>query len=224
MKDRGRPPAQSLLTGPRSPTSSELALPSGALTGGAARVRRRDLPGRRVTVAEIGSPKTTARTEAWQPAPRALPVVRLERPRVLDDYWDAVAQCEAAGDWNARGEFAGGLGIDAVSWQEFGGDEFAPGAAEASREQQIAIANRISTAVGFGGFRCAAIDGEPRLVEHEPSSIAVQTFTFGQSGPVVRDLQIILGAPVDGVYGSETWLAHLQYLRKNGLSPALAPR
>ena len=27
------------------------------------------------TVAEIGSPKTTARTEAWQPAPRALPVV-----------------------------------------------------------------------------------------------------------------------------------------------------
>jgi len=176
------------------------------------------------TVAEIGSPKTSARTEAWQPAPRALPVVRLERPRALDDYWDAVAQCEAGGDWNARGEFAGGLGIDAVSWQQFGGDEFAPGAAEASREQQIAIANRISTAVGFGGFRCAAIAGEPRLVEHEPSSIAVQTFAFGQSGPVVRDLQIILGAPVDGVYGSETWLAHLQYLRKNGLSPALAPR
>jgi len=111
-----------------------------------------------------------------------------------------------------------------VSWREFGGEEFAPGAADASREQQILIANRISIAIGFGGFRCAPIVGEPRLIEHEPSSIAVQTFAFGQSGPVVRDLQVILGAPVDGVYGSETWLAHLQYLRKNGLSPTLAPR
>jgi len=176
------------------------------------------------SVDEIGTPRISARPVAWTPAPRALPVVPLEHPRAIDGYWDAIAQCEAGGDWNARGEFAGGLGIDDVSWREFGGEEFAPGAADASREQQILIANRISIAIGFGGFRCAPIVGEPRLIEHEPSSIAVQTFAFGQSGPVVRDLQVILGAPVDGVYGSETWLAHLQYLRKNGLSPTLAPR
>lgn len=176
------------------------------------------------TVAEIGSPRTTAKTELWQPAPKALPVMKLERPRVLDGYWDAMAQCEAAGDWQARGEFAGGLGIDAMSWQEFGGAEFGEAADDANREQQIVVANRIAAAVGFGGFKCASIVGEPRFVEHDPDSIVIQTFAFGQSGPVVRDLQIILGAPVDGVYGSETWLAHLQYLRKNGLSPTLAPR
>ncbi len=187
------------------------------------------------SVAEIGAPRTTARTEAWRPAARALPVVRLERPRALDEYWEAMAQCEAGGDWHARGDFSGGLAIDEMSWQTFGGDGLAPSAADATREQQILIANRISTQgwstdekfvepVGFGGYRCAATIGEPRLVEHEPDSIAIQTFAFGQSGPVVRDLQIMLGAPVDGVYGSETWLAHLQYLRKNGLSPALAPR
>lgn len=176
------------------------------------------------TVAEIGTPTTTTRTEAWQPAPRALPVIPLARPRAIDEYWDAVAQCEAAGDWHHLGEFAGGLGIDAMSWQEFGGEEYAQSVADATREQQIAVANRISAAVGFDGFKCASIVGEPRLVEYEPGSIVIQTFKFNQSGPVVRDLQKILGAPVDGVYGSETWLAHLQYLKKNGLSPALAPR
>jgi peptidoglycan/LPS O-acetylase OafA/YrhL len=187
------------------------------------------------TIAEIGVPRVTMRTEAWQPAPRALPVVRIERPRALDEYWDAMADCEAGGDWHARGEFAGGLAIDAQSWLAFGGDTLAPSPAEATRDQQILVANRISTQgwtsghgfaapVGFGGFKCAPLIGEPRLVEHEPASVAIQSFTFGQSGPVVRDLQTILNAPIDGVYGNETWLAHVQYLKKNGLSPALAPR
>jgi peptidoglycan/LPS O-acetylase OafA/YrhL len=187
------------------------------------------------SVAEIGAPRTSARPVAWQPAPRSLPVVPLPRPRALDEYWEAMAQCEAGGDWHARGEFAGGLAIDTLSWQAFGGDRLAPTAADATREEQILIANRISTQgwnagdrfvepVGFGGYRCAASLGEPALVEHEPDSIAIQAFAFGQSGPVVRDLQIVLDAPVDGVYGSETWLAHVQYLKKHGLSPALAPR
>lgn len=176
------------------------------------------------TVAEIGAPRVTTRTEAWQPAPHALPVVRLEKPRVLDQYWDAMSQCEAAGDWHSRGEFEGGLGIDAISWKAFGGEEFASSAADATREQQISVANRIADAVGFSGFKCAAILGEPALIEHEPDSVVIQTFAFGQSGPVVRDLQKILGAPIDGVYGSETWLAHVQYLKQHGLSPALAPR
>jgi Transglycosylase-like domain len=125
--------------------------------------------------------------------------------------------------------------MDDVSWRTFGGDEFAPAAADATREQQIVVANRISTQgwssdtalvepVGFEGWRCAKVIANARLVQHEPGSIVIQTFAFGQSGPVVRDLQEILGAPGDGVYGSETWLAHLQYLRKNGLSPTLAPR
>ena len=176
------------------------------------------------TLDEIGTPRTSARPVAWTPAPRALPVVPLEKPRAIDGYWDAIAACESGGDWHTRGNYAGGLAIDDDSWRMFGGDEFGPTAADASREQQIAVANRISDEVGFSGFKCAAVIGEPRLVEHEPSSIVIQTFAFGQSGPVVRDLQLILGAPVDGVYGSETWLAHRQYLRTHGLSPALAPR
>jgi len=183
---------------------------------------------------EIGTPRTT-RTTAWQPAPRALPVVPLTRARALDEYWEALAQCEAGGDWHAAGDFSGGLAIDDESWQVFGGAQFAATAAEATRAQQITVANRISTQgssnditlvepVGFGGWRCAAAIGDARLIHHEPDSIVIQTFAFGHSGAVVRDLQLILGLPGDGVYGSETWLAHVQYLRKNGLSPALAPR
>lgn len=187
------------------------------------------------SVAEIGVPRITARTEEWQPAPRSLPVIPLARARAVDAYWDAIAQCEAGGDWHARGEFAGGLALDALNWKTFGGELFAASAADATREQQILIANRISTQgwrtadafvepVGFSAGRCATAIGQPALIEHEPDSVTVQTFAFGQAGSVVRDLQKILGAPVDGVYGSETWLAHLQYLKKNGLSPALAPR
>lgn len=187
------------------------------------------------TIAEIGTPGMIAKTEAWQPAARALPVVRLARARVLDGYWEAMAACESGGNWHVRGDFGGGLGLDVESWQRYGGDEFAPAPADASPEQQIVVANRISTQgwshqdqvvepVGFSGFQCARFMAQPRLVEHEPASIMIQAFAFGHSGPVVRDLQTILGAPVDGVYGSETWLAHQQYLRTHGLSPALAPR
>ena len=184
------------------------------------------------SVAEIGCAADHRAPEAWQPAPRALPVVRLARPRALDEYWDAMAQCEAGGRLACRRRICRRSGIDAVSWQDFGGDEFAPTAADATANNRSRSptasrpgwASRAFVAPGVWRMRCAAIIGEPRLVEHEPASIAIQTFAFGQSGPVVRDLQMILGAPVDGVYGSETWLAHLQYLRKNGLSPTLAPR
>ena len=187
------------------------------------------------SVDEIGTPRI-ARTEAWQPAPHALPVVKLAHPRPLDSYWDAMAQCETSGDWQHREESSGGgLSIDDVNWRLFGGAQFAAAAADATREQQIVIANRISTQgwntdvatvepMGFEGWRCSIEVGEARLIQYEPDSIVIQTFAFGQFGQVVRDLQEILGQHGDGVYGSETWLAHREYLKNHGLSPALAPR
>ena len=61
-----------------------------------------------------------------------------------DWYWDKVAQCETAGDWQNPGRWSGGLGIYVDTWRGYGGLQFAPSPPQASREEQIVIANRIS--------------------------------------------------------------------------------
>lgn len=172
----------------------------------------------------------------WTPAPDAPPLHKLKKPRALDSFWDLMARCETGSNWKDPGQFAGGLGIYVGTWRMFGGLEFAGHPTEASREQQIEIANRVSTQgwqksednfvepVGFSGWGCLKVTGAPALVEHLPSSIAAQKFEWGHSGPVVRDLQRILGLRADGVYGTDTWTAHLQYLKTHGLSIDLAPK
>ena len=56
--------------------------------------------------------------------------------------WDAVAQCESGGNWAADtgNGFYGGLQFKPSTWRAFGG---VGSPAKASREQQIAVANRV---------------------------------------------------------------------------------
>ena len=68
--------------------------------------------------------------------------------------WDRVAQCESGGNWgygqvtNSSGTFSGGLMIWNKAWTQFGGGEFAPTAGQATKEQQIIVAERIAAQVG----------------------------------------------------------------------------
>jgi resuscitation-promoting factor RpfB len=64
--------------------------------------------------------------------------------------WDAVAQCESGGDWhiNTGNGFYGGLQFDYSTWLSNGGGQYASRADLASREQQIAIANKLYAASG----------------------------------------------------------------------------
>jgi resuscitation-promoting factor RpfB len=64
--------------------------------------------------------------------------------------WDAVAQCESGGNWaaNTGNGFYGGLQFDSGTWLANGGGAYAPRADLASREQQIAVANRLYAARG----------------------------------------------------------------------------
>ncbi len=61
--------------------------------------------------------------------------------------WDAVAQCESGGNWTADtgNGFYGGLQFKQSTWQENGG---VGSPAKASREQQIAVANRVLATQG----------------------------------------------------------------------------
>ena len=64
--------------------------------------------------------------------------------------WDKVAQCEGSGNWktNTGNGFQGGLQFTPSTWKAYGGTQYAPNANQASREQQIAVAERVLQAQG----------------------------------------------------------------------------
>ena len=63
--------------------------------------------------------------------------------------WDKVAQCESGGNWNTNtgNGYYGGLQFSASTWRAYGGSGSAH---NASREQQIAVAERVLAAPGLG--------------------------------------------------------------------------
>lgn len=74
------------------------------------------------------------------------------------DVWDQLAQCETGGNWgtNTGNGFGGGLQFahqpSWSTWNAFGGGEFAPHPWEATREQQIEIAERVLQSSGWGAW------------------------------------------------------------------------
>ncbi len=68
--------------------------------------------------------------------------------------WDAIAQCEATGNWaiNTGNGFYGGLQFTQSTWEAFGGGQYAARADLASREQQIAIGEKVRAGQGWGAW------------------------------------------------------------------------
>ncbi|QIZ35860.1 resuscitation-promoting factor [Saccharopolyspora sp. ASAGF58] len=66
--------------------------------------------------------------------------------------WDKLAQCEATGNWaaNTGNGYYGGLQFNKSTWDAYGGDQYAPYPHQASREQQIAVAEKVRAARGGG--------------------------------------------------------------------------
>lgn len=81
------------------------------------------------------------------------------------EFWEQLAQCETAQDWQNGGRYAGGLGImnnsrfpksSMGTWERYGGEQFAPSPDRATKEEQIIVANRI------------AVEGYSQLVKRDP--------------------------------------------------------
>ena len=71
--------------------------------------------------------------------------------------WDGIAECETGGNWHMQGSsFSGGVGFYNGTWNGFGGQEFAPNAGMATREQQIVVAERVYAQFGLSGWGCRA--------------------------------------------------------------------
>ncbi|QNG17678.1 DUF3235 domain-containing protein [Rhodococcus triatomae] len=71
-----------------------------------------------------------------------------------DSDWDRLAQCESGGNWaiNTGNGYQGGLQFSPSTWNAHGGGEFAASAHNASREQQIVVAERVLESQGWGAW------------------------------------------------------------------------
>jgi hypothetical protein len=65
--------------------------------------------------------------------------------------WDRLAQCEAGGNWatNTGNGYSGGLQFSPGTWAANGGSG---SASSASREEQIAVAERVQASQGWGAW------------------------------------------------------------------------
>ncbi|MCL2536298.1 MAG: transglycosylase family protein [Nocardiaceae bacterium] len=68
--------------------------------------------------------------------------------------WDSIAHCEATGNWaiNSGNGYYGGLQFNQGTWEAYGGTQYAPRADLATREQQIAVAEKVQAAQGWGAW------------------------------------------------------------------------
>ena len=65
--------------------------------------------------------------------------------------WDDLARCESGGNWaiNTGNGYYGGLQFSYATWHAYGGGEFAEYPHHATREEQIAVAERLHAVRGF---------------------------------------------------------------------------
>ncbi|WP_280180822.1 transglycosylase family protein [Nocardia farcinica] len=95
-----------------------------------------------------------------------------------DSDWDRLAQCEAGGNWaiNTGNGYHGGLQFSPSTWTAHGGQQYAPTANQATREEQIAVAEKVLASQGWGAWpSCSAALGlkssaTPREVPNAPET------------------------------------------------------
>ncbi|GAA4545211.1 transglycosylase family protein [Mycobacterium paraffinicum] len=71
-----------------------------------------------------------------------------------DGEWDQVARCESGGNWgiNTGNGYHGGVQFSSSTWASHGGGQYAPSAELATRDQQIAVAERVLATQGRGAW------------------------------------------------------------------------
>ena len=89
-----------------------------------------------------------------------------------DATWEAVAQCESSGNWsiNTGNGYYGGLQFSQSTWNAYGGQEYASRADLATKEQQIAIAEKTLAGQGWGAWACAYAGGGEGSTQRSVSS------------------------------------------------------
>ncbi|MEU4872084.1 transglycosylase family protein [Streptomyces sp. NPDC021608] len=85
----------------------------------------------------------------------AIPLIGAGAAQAADvDTWNKVAACESSGDWsiNSGNGYYGGLQFTQSTWEAYGGARYAARADLATRDQQIAVAERVLDGQGPGAW------------------------------------------------------------------------
>ncbi|MFZ2512821.1 MAG: transglycosylase family protein [Gordonia sp. (in: high G+C Gram-positive bacteria)] len=95
-----------------------------------------------------------------------------------DSEWDQVAQCESGGNWaiNTGNGYSGGLQFSPSTWSSHGGGQYAPTANQASKSQQIAVAERVLASQGKGAWPSCGVGlsgATQRTAPAEPTTPAL---------------------------------------------------
>ena len=126
-------------------TARSSTLEAAAATGAEALTPRRADGPASVTMEATLVVIPTAATAA--PAAPQLPAAYYSGTSV----WDDLAKCESGGNWaiNTGNGYYGGLQFSLGTWNGYGGDEFAEYPHQATRAEQIVVAERLRAARGY---------------------------------------------------------------------------
>ena len=115
---------------------------------------------RAATSARRNVPRTVATTATFTAALIGSVLLNTSPASAADDTtWNALSQCESSGDWhiNTGNGYYGGLQFSQSTWEGFGGTQYASRADLATREQQIATAEKVLDVQGWGAWpACSA--------------------------------------------------------------------
>ncbi|SER59125.1 LysM domain-containing protein [Lentzea xinjiangensis] len=121
--------------------------------------------------------------------------------------WDRIAQCESGSNWsiNTGNGYYGGLQFSQSTWQAHGGSGRAD---QASREEQIRVAERVLRTQGLGAWptcgRRAAVGGTPPIRHrHSPAATKAVSRVVPVAAPSTSnpdgDYEIKAGDTLSGI-------------------------
>lgn len=103
--------------------------------------------------------------------------------------WNKVAACESSGNWdiNTGNGYYGGLQFTRSTWEAYGGTRYAPRADLATRDQQIAIAEKVLDGQGPGAWPVCSVRAALTRggAEADPHTDNIATHP-ARSGPKTR--------------------------------------
>lgn len=148
----------------------------------------------------VAAPATAA--PAGSAAAAAAPVATHSSGTV----WDRVAACESSGRWhiNTGNGFYGGLQFYHPTWVGFGGQQYAPYAHQASKSQQIAVAQKVLRVQGPGAWPVCSVRAGLTRTNGQAVSTATATTSRTSTAPSRTGSRTMQPLVVDGIRGPLT--------------------
>ena len=112
-------------------------------------------PRHRATKPASRSTRRVAATTVSLAAAAAVPVGTAGTAHAATDAtWNRLAQCESSGNWhiNTGNGYYGGVQFSDSTWDAYGGERYASTADQATRAQQIVIAEKVLDGQGWGAW------------------------------------------------------------------------